>query len=111
MAMKIVTPRTLAKRYARCARNAAQSFIAGAANPRSGEPRDLKRAARKYAAAIERRKGAYARGFAPYREILARLELPPRGEKGSNANWERVRIVCEALHNEKLRRASLHVAR
>lgn len=44
----------------------------------------------------------YQDGFAPYREAIANLTLPPRGPAGDPANLERVRIVAEALHQLKV---------
>lgn len=44
----------------------------------------------------------YQNGFAPYRDCIANLDLPPRGPAGAPGNLERVRIVAEALHNLKL---------
>ncbi|MBD3320257.1 MAG: hypothetical protein GF350_04090 [Chitinivibrionales bacterium] len=45
---------------------------------------------------------AYARGFSAYRDVIANLDLPPRGAPGSQQNIERVRIVATALHNQKV---------
>ena len=44
----------------------------------------------------------YQRGFAPYREVIVQLNLPPRGPRGSAANLERVRAVTDALHQRRL---------
>ena len=44
----------------------------------------------------------YEKGFAPYREVIANLDLPPRGPKGDPANIERVRLITEALHNKRV---------
>jgi len=40
----------------------------------------------------------YARGFAPYRDALEALVLPPRGPRGDPRNIERVRLIAETLH-------------
>ena len=45
----------------------------------------------------------YSRGFDPFRNVIAGLDLPPRGPRGSAQNIDRVRRVTEALHNERLR--------
>jgi len=45
----------------------------------------------------------YAAGFGPYRAVIESLQLPPRGGAGDPANLDRVRIIAEALHAEKLR--------
>lgn len=51
-------------------------------------------------------KAAYERGFAPFRQVLENLTLPPRGPKGDPGNIDRVRVVAEALHNAKVNRTS-----
>ena len=40
--------------------------------------------------------------FKPFHARIAATDLPPRGPKGSPENIERVRIIAEALHNEKI---------
>jgi hypothetical protein len=47
---------------------------------------------------------AYETGFAPYRSVIERLQLPARGPKGSPQNIRRVEAVATALHQEKMRR-------
>ena len=44
----------------------------------------------------------YEKGFAPYREAIARVDLGPRFPKRDPRNLERVRRVVEALVAEKL---------
>lgn len=44
----------------------------------------------------------YQNSFAPYRDCIANLDLPPRGPAGAPQNLERVRVIAEALHNLKL---------
>jgi len=39
----------------------------------------------------------YARGFAPFREAIARTTLPPRFARRDPRNLERVRVIVEAL--------------
>ncbi len=45
---------------------------------------------------------AYAEGFAPFRDVIANLTLPPRGPVGSPGNLERVASVANALHARKI---------
>jgi len=45
----------------------------------------------------------YEKGFAPYAEIIARTQLPPRGPKGDPKNIERVRVIAMALHEAKIK--------
>lgn len=44
----------------------------------------------------------YEKGFAPYREAIARVDLGPRFPKRDPRNLDRVRRVVEALVAEKL---------
>jgi len=44
----------------------------------------------------------YARAFAPFREAIARVTLPPRGPRRDPRNLERVRLVNDALVKAKL---------
>jgi hypothetical protein len=44
----------------------------------------------------------YARGFAPFRDVIQNLLLPPRGPKGAPGNIARVAKIAEALHNKKV---------
>ncbi|RLE52464.1 MAG: hypothetical protein DRJ26_04735, partial [Candidatus Methanomethylicota archaeon] len=48
---------------------------------------------------------AYERGFAPYRDIIERLDLPPRRPKGDPGNIDRVRVIAMALHEAKVKGA------
>jgi hypothetical protein len=102
--LRILTSRTLAKRWAKHVEAAAPAYESGVANPRSGKPREARIAASRYAWFGPKKKSAWARGWEPYRKILLGLKLPPRGERNSAANFERSRIVAEALHTEKVRR-------
>ena len=45
---------------------------------------------------------AFAKGFAPYQSVLSGLTLPPKGPKGSPANYQRVQAVGTALRNKKM---------
>lgn len=46
--------------------------------------------------------GDFEKGFSPFHQVIANLTLPPRGPKGSPENIDRVRLIAEALHNEKI---------
>ena len=50
-------------------------------------------------------KDAYEKGFAPYRDIIERIELPPRRPKGDPGNIDRVRVIAMALHEAKVKGA------
>jgi len=45
--------------------------------------------------------GKYQQGFAPFHAAISSTTLPPRGPKGDPRNYERVRVIGEALHNAK----------
>lgn len=44
----------------------------------------------------------YARGFAPYAEVIANTNLPERKPTGDPANIQRVAVMAKALHDKKL---------
>jgi len=44
----------------------------------------------------------YERGFAPYRDVIERTVLPPRGRKGDPNNIQRVAVIARALHEAKV---------
>jgi len=43
----------------------------------------------------------YERGFAPYRDVIEGVSLPPRRRTGDPANIERVAAIAAALHAKK----------
>ena len=58
----------------------------------------------RFASGVRHAQDNYAKGFAPYRDVIERTVLPPRGPKGDPANIERVRVLAQALHDERLSR-------
>ena len=56
----------------------------------------------RYSEGVRASEPAYRQGFAPYHSVIAGVNLPPRGPKGSPENIDRVRVITEALHEEKL---------
>ena len=46
--------------------------------------------------------GDYEKGFAPYADVIAKVELPPRGAKGDPANIARVTTIAKALYDKKI---------
>lgn len=44
----------------------------------------------------------YKTGYAPYREVVEHLTLPPRFAKGDPRNYERSKVVGMAQHNKKI---------
>ena len=105
--MKVKGERTVAKTWARRASAAARDYEAGLASPKRGEAQQFLGAPEMFAAAVASSRSAYARGWAPYRDVLLKLNLPPRGKVGSRVNLRRAFMVNEALHKEKLRLAKL----
>lgn len=45
----------------------------------------------------------YSAGFAPYRDLIERTDLPPRGPRGSEQNYARVGPIGKALAQLKRR--------
>lgn len=43
----------------------------------------------------------FEKGFGPYRDIIERTQLPPRGPKGDPRNIERVATLARALRAQK----------
>ncbi|RLG70034.1 MAG: hypothetical protein DRO04_02465 [Candidatus Iainarchaeum archaeon] len=44
----------------------------------------------------------YEKGFAPYRDVIERTELPPRYAKGDERNYDRVKVIGQALHKTRI---------
>lgn len=44
----------------------------------------------------------YEKGFAPYRDAIEGVELPPRAPKGDPRNIERVAVIAKILHAVKV---------
>jgi len=45
---------------------------------------------------------AFEKGFAPMHAVIERTDLPPRFPKGDPRNYDRVRVIGMALHEEKV---------
>lgn len=50
---------------------------------------------------IEMGKDNYEKGFAPYRDVIEKVNLPKRYPKGDPRNLERVKAIANALHKAK----------
>lgn len=57
----------------------------------------LKKGPGRFAEGVSIAKEDWSRGFAPYREAISALRLPPRGPAGSPANLQRVAAIATAL--------------
>lgn len=55
----------------------------------------------RWAQGVELGKDNYAKGFAPYAQIIANTSLPPRGPKGDPSNINRVAVMAKALSDGK----------
>ena len=44
----------------------------------------------------------YVSGFTPYAAVIQGITLPPRGPKGDPRNYERTKIIGDALHSAKI---------
>lgn len=64
----------------------------------------LEKGKTRWADGIRMASAAYIAGFEPYRNVIANTTLPARGPKGAPENIERVRVMANALHEEKMRR-------
>lgn len=62
----------------------------------------LKKGPLRWAEGINLAKEAYKAGFAPYRDVIENVVLPPRGPVGDPANIQRVSVITTALHKKKL---------
>jgi hypothetical protein len=56
----------------------------------------------RYGPGVRAAEADQATGFAPYREVISNLTLTPRGPRGAPGNYDRVRQVGEALHNQRV---------
>ena len=56
----------------------------------------------RYGPGVRAAEADQAQGFAPYRDTIAVVDLPPRGPRGAEGNYERVRAVGSALHNKRV---------
>lgn len=61
----------------------------------------MQKGAARYAAGVQASADRYERGFAPYRQVIEQTQLPVRGRRGDPANFERARVMGEALHNAR----------
>lgn len=61
----------------------------------------IKKGVRRWGPGVEIGKDKYERGFAPYRDVIERTDLPKRYPKGDPRNYERVKAIGEALHKAK----------
>lgn len=61
--------------------------------------------ASRFSAGVQEAVGDYEAATAPYTQVIQATQLPPRGAKGDVKNYDRVRVMGEALRKAKLARA------
>lgn len=102
------TTRAAESNYERGVQTAIQrkSFGKGVAKAGTAkwQERTLSKGPNRWAEGIQKSRSAYESGFAPFREVIQRTTLPPRGPKGDPKNIQRVSAIAEALHAEKIAR-------
>ncbi len=79
------------------------SFARGVGEAGDGKWRDgaLNKGVRRWPEGVRLGGDAYRTGFAPFHSVIQGVTLPPRGPKGDPRNYDRVRAIGEALHEEK----------
>ena len=60
--------------------------------------------ARRFPEGVAAAEGDYQKGVAPFLQVIAQTDLPPRRPTGSPENYERVRVLGERLREFKLSR-------
>lgn len=63
----------------------------------------LKLGVGRYAAGVRFGITKYGKNFAPFRDVIEGVTLPPRGPTGDPANIDRVRLIAAALHDAKIK--------
>lgn len=61
----------------------------------------LKKGPSRYAEGVMLAEDDYMKGFAPYREVIAGVDLPPRFPKGDPRNINRVAVIAKALADKR----------
>lgn len=64
--------------------------------------RSLTLGRQRYAPGVAASTMRYSKGFAPYHAALSALDLPPRGPRGSQQNYDRSALVGQTLHNIRI---------
>lgn len=64
----------------------------------------LKKGVDRWGPGVQAARGDYEAGFAPFREVIASTQLPPRFAAGDPRNIERVRVLTQALRAAKTKK-------
>lgn len=85
----------------------AKSFARGVAKAGTAKwkSKTLQKGPGRWAEGVSLSQADYEAGFAPFREVIANIVLPPRGPKGDPVNINRVAVIAKALHDRKVRGA------
>lgn len=57
----------------------------------------------RYEQGVSLAEDSYRTGFAPFKQVIEGITLPPRGPKGDPKNLDRVKIMADALHQKKIK--------
>jgi len=72
------------------------------AGTKKWQDRSLKKGPGRFAEGVYIAAPDYEKGFAPFHAAIERVTLPPKFPKGDPRNYERVRVIGTALHEEKV---------
>ena len=72
------------------------------AGTKKWQDRALKKGPGRFAEGVYIAGPDYEKGYAPFHAVIERTTLPPRFPKGDPRNYERVRAIGTALHEEKV---------
>lgn len=72
------------------------------AGTKKWQDRALKKGPGRFAEGVYIAAPDYEKGFAPFHAAIERTTLPPRFPKGDPRNYERVKVIGTALHEEKV---------
>ena len=80
----------------------AQSAGVKAAGSAKWQAKTLSKGGDRFASGVADGESDYAKGVAPYLQVIASTQLPPRGPKGDPANLQRVALMANALRAKKV---------
>jgi len=72
------------------------------AGTKKWQDRSLKKGPGRFAEGVFIAAPDYEKGFAPFHAAIERVTLPPKFPKGDIRNYERVKAIGTALHEEKV---------
>jgi len=79
------------------------TFQRGVENPSADwQERTLELGGTRFTSGVQASRDAFTAGFEPFRQVIADTDLPARGPRGDiGTNIERVRVIAQALNNER----------